>query len=139
MRPWLKVVGGFGIVAVSFFATNYILESRNTPANRDAQRIADIKKLREAIRSYYRAKNNSFPKDLKLLVDGRFLDSIPVDPLWAGTRKGYQYYTDGSIVFGLQAWFEEQHGNVAAGASCRTGLGTKEAMMWGPDIAECPF
>lgn len=139
MRTLLKVAGGVIIVVVSFLVTNYILESRNTPASRDAQRIADIKKIREAVRSYHRAKSSVFPKDLKLLVDARYLDAVPVDPLWSGTKKGYQYYTDGSIVFGLLVSLEERHGDVPAGASCRTGVGAKETMMWGADVAECPF
>ena len=135
MRTWLKVVGGFAIVAVSFITTNYILELRNTPERRDAQRVEDIKKLREAVRSYRRARN-TFPTDLKLLVDSRFLDSMPVDP---ATQKQYQYYSDGVNNFGLMVSLEQRHGDVAAGQSCRTGLGTKQSAMWGHDIAECPF
>lgn len=96
----LKVVGGLAIVAACFLATNYVLESRNTPQRRDAQRIADIQKIREAVRSYRRARN-TFPTDLKLLVDGRFLDTTPSDPLWSGTPKRYQYYSDGTNHFGL--------------------------------------
>lgn len=131
----LKVAGGLAIVVVSFFATNYVLESWNTPAKRDAQRVEDIKKLREAIRSYRRARS-TFPTDLNLLVDGRYLDAIPVDP---GTQKRYQYYSDGANNFGLLVMLEEPYGGLAARKSCRTGVGTKESAMWGADVAECPF
>lgn len=134
----LKVAGGLAIVVVSFFVTNYILEARNTPARRDAQRVEDIKKVREAVRSYRKARG-TFPTDLKLLVDARYLDAIPTDPLWAGTPKRYQYYSDGTNNFGLLVWLEEQQGNVAAGKSCRTGVGAKETAMWGADTADCPF
>jgi hypothetical protein len=137
MRPWVKVFGGIAIIAVSFTMTTYILETRSTPATRDAQRIDDIRKIKEAVRSYRRVRN-AFPTDLKLLVDGGFINSIPVDPVWSATEKKYQYYSDGVNNFGVLVWLEEAHGAVPAGKSCRTGQGTKESAMWG-DTLDCPF
>ena len=93
--------------------------------------------MREAVRSYYRARK-AFPTDLKLLVDGGFISSVPVDPVWSATDKKYQYYSDGVNNFGLMVWLEEAYGTVPAGKSCRTGQGTKESAMWG-DTLECPF
>src|SRR5262245_39306681 len=133
-----KVAGGLAIVVVSFFVTNYILEARNTPARRDAQRVADIQKIRDAAKSYRRAKSK-FPANLKVLVDQGFLDALPADPLWAGTKQGYQYYSDEVNNFGLLVSLEEPRGRVAAGKSCRTGVGAKETEMWGPDTPDCPF
>src|SRR5438105_4937418 len=109
----LKVVGGLAVVAISFLATDYFLnrqEAQNTPAMRDARRMEDARKLKEAIRNY-RAARNVFPSDLKLLVDGGYLSSIPADPIWANTKQRYQYYSNEVNNFGLLVWLEERHGN----------------------------
>jgi hypothetical protein len=138
MGHWLvRIAGAVAIVGASFLLTLYVLDSRNTPATRDARRVDDIRKVREAIRNFYEARK-TYPADLKVLVDGGYLNSIPADPLWPGSEQRYQYYSNGINNFGLLVWLEQPQGNVPAGTSCRSGVGTKEAAMWG-NIPECPF
>ena len=139
MRLWfLRVIGGLAVIAASFLVTLYIVDTKNSPATRDAQRVDDIRRTREAIKRYYQARK-AYPVDLKLLVEAGYLSSIPVDPLWSATDRKYQYYSNGISNFGLLVWLEQAHDNLPADRPCRTGVGTKESEMWSSNMLECPF
>ena len=144
LRWALRIVGGLAIVAISFFATLYGLDYMDV-RNRDAVRAQHIAQIKSAVLNYSKARG-SYPAlpdkpaaDLKpALVDGGFLQSIPADPLWAGTSKAYRYYSDGKNYFGLLVWLEQAHGPIPAGGTCLAGRDTKGSGLWGQP-PECPF
>jgi hypothetical protein len=144
LRLALRVVGGLAVIAISFFVTLYALDYMDR-RNRDAVRGEHIAQIRSAVEAYYKARG-AFPalddkpvENLKAtLVDGGFLKSIPVDPLWATTNKEYRYYSDGKNYFGLLAWLEQAHGPIPAGGTCLAGRGTKGSGLWGQP-PDCPF
>jgi hypothetical protein len=137
MWQWiLKAVAGLAVVAICFFGTLFILKYIDQGA-RDALRVEQVRQIKGAVENYHAARR-AYPTSLKALVDAGFLKSIPDDPLWAGTARNYQYYSDGVNNFGVLVVLERTHGDLAAGKPCRTGLGTKESAMWG-EQAQCPF
>jgi hypothetical protein len=144
LRWAARIVGGLAIVAISFFATQWVLGYFDAK-NRDAVRAQHITQIRNAVESYSKARG-SFPAlpdrpvgELKMaLVDGGFLPQIPVDPLWGSTNKGYRYYSDGKNNYALLVWLEQAHGLVPAGGMCLTGRGTEGSGMWGQP-PDCPF
>jgi hypothetical protein len=137
MWQWVpRGVAGLAIVAICFFGALFILSYTDQSA-RDALRVEHVQQIKSAVENYHNARR-AYPTSLKALVDGGFLKSIPSDPLWAGTAKNYQYYSDGINNFGVLVVLERVHADVPAGKSCRTGLGTKESAMWG-EQPQCPF
>ena len=144
LRGLVWVVGGTGVVALSFFATLYALDYW-AARSRDQTRLENILQIRSAVERYYRERraypilNDKPVTELKdALVGAGIIASIPTDPLWAGTKKEYRYYSDGTNYFGLLAFLEQAHGPIPAGGSCLAGQGVKGSGLWGQP-PDCPL
>ncbi|OMI12922.1 hypothetical protein BSN85_08770 [Bradyrhizobium brasilense] len=106
---------------------------------RDASRIRQVVILRAAL-DHYHADHGVFPgpfadssiEDLRgVLVGGRYIESVPDDPL---RREQLRYTTDGAADgqrYGLKVWLEN-------GGNCLTGLGFESSGWWGA-LPACPF
>jgi hypothetical protein len=144
LRGLVWIVGGTGVVAMSFFATLYALDYW-AGRSRDQTRLENILQIRNAVERYHRERG-AYPilddkpvTELKAaLVGGGIIASIPTDPLWAGTKKEYRYYSDGTNYFGLLAFLEQAHGPIPAGGPCLAGHGTKGTGLWGQP-PDCPL
>ena len=146
IRTFLYGIGGFGVVAIFFFGTLYVLNSRDTESriatemkSRDATRVAHAKLLKDALERY-RAARGGFPVgfgdnpviDLKtVLVGGGYLKEIPGDPL---PPRTYRYtasdWTAGKR-YGLLIPLEET-------GNCITGVGFEGNGWWAP-APTCAF
>jgi hypothetical protein len=138
----LRVAGGAIIVAASFFATLFAMDSYEaySPPRRDALRVEQTKIIKAALEKY-RAAKGRYPSpfadnplsDLKEpLVNGGFLASIPLDPL--SPAKQYRYTTDGApdgLRYGLLIPREVD-------GPCKTGVGADNIDYFGIR-RNCPF
>jgi len=86
MRRFFLVLGGFAIVAGSFFATLFVID------NYGAADAYQAKTLMSALEEY-RAAKGSYPvladvpvSELKPLIDGKFLKTIPANAGFAPSR-----------------------------------------------------
>ena len=134
-------IGGLAVLAASFFATLYFLDSLHFgPFDLDEVRGQHAKSVKAAIEGYRAAHGNypaPFPDndlaDLKLvLVSGGFISELPLDPYWkTGKVNRYRYRSDGNtygLIFHLEL------------GPCQTGIGALAANPWqGQKIAACPF
>jgi hypothetical protein len=142
--PLLSAAGGMAVVGTFFFGTLFILNNSDSRA-RDSLRVEHVKLLRAALERY-RSASGTYPApffdnpitDLRAaLVDGGYLPTIPVDPLWAGTTKQYKYVSAGRN-YGLLLHLELANGKIAAQGTCLTGVGTAGTGWWGGQ-PDCPF
>ena len=67
----------------------------------DQQRINDLRRLSNVITQYWQ-RFGELPAGLDSLVDGMFLDRMPVDPV---TRQSYEYRPSGVATYSLCADF----------------------------------
>lgn len=138
VRGLLYGVGGVGVIAIFFFGTLYILNSKDIES-RNAIRMDHARLLRDAL-DRYKAARGGFPMpfpdnpvaDLKtVLVGGGFLRAIPEDPL---PPRTYRYtasdWTAGKR-YGLMIPLEET-------GTCVTGVGFEGNGWWAP-APTCPF
>jgi hypothetical protein len=139
----LQAVGGLGVVAASFFFTLFMMD--HWP-NKDRDSIrAEHAQLLKAGLEKYRSANGKFPllpdnpvTDLKKdLVDSKYLEAIPEDPLWSKTEKQYRYASVGPS-YGLLFHLESPTGKISGGGTCITGVGIAGVGYWG-QIPVCPF
>lgn len=141
MQRFVIALGAFAILAASFFATLYLLNSLNFgPVNLDRVRIEHAKSLKAAIERY-RAARGKYPSpfpdndlaDLRPeLVSGGFISELPLDPYWKiGKVNRYRYRSDGNT-YGLMFYLEL--------GPCQTGAGALAVNPWkGQKIAPCAF
>jgi hypothetical protein len=146
-RPLLFIVGGFGIIAIFFLGTLFLLDYMDTkdPGSRDRLRAEHAKSIMAALEKY-RGARGAYPlfppqydvalADLKTaLVEGGYLRSIPADPL--SPDKPYRYISYDGTVYGLLFRLELAHQNIPAG-QCLIGVGTA-ASGWWKQPPNCPF
>jgi hypothetical protein len=144
LRWFVWIVGGTGVVVISFFTTLHALDYW-AGTSRDQTRFENILQIRTAVERYHR-EHGAYPilndkpvTELKAtLVDGGIIKSIPTDPLWTATKKEYRYYSDGKNYFGLLAFVEQAHGAIPAGGTCLAGRDTKGTGLWGQP-PDCPL
>jgi hypothetical protein len=134
-----KILGSVLILAVSYIGTLFAIDAYdpdfNGPWKRDRQRANDAVALKAAMEAYKKSKGSypDFPDNntddlAPVLVGGKFLASIPRDPI-----KGVVYrITSRATVYGLLFQLERPPGR------CMTGVGISGSGAWGgpPD---CPF
>lgn len=100
------------LIAFSAFSVNMSIKK-----SRDASRQNDLSNVKHALVLYYN-DNNKFPVQasgatdtsiLKVLVDNKYIASIPVDPLNSkNSQYFYRYYTDADgSNFDLEAKLED--------------------------------
>lgn len=77
----------------------------------DDQRVSDLMELSRALDSYWDTEA-ALPASLDLLVDGRRLTRVPVDP---ATDAAYEYLVDASEAYRLCADFARPSGEDARG------------------------
>lgn len=137
-RALTYCLGGLSIVAVFFFGTLTLLNTRDARM-RDALRAEHAGMLMRAL-DRYKATRGKYPgpfpdnpaEDLApQLVGGGYLSAIPRDPLPGNT---YRYTTAGATGdqrYGLKVTLER-------GGNCITGVGTQGSGWW-PALPKCPF
>jgi hypothetical protein len=139
----LMMVGGAGIVLLSFFGTLFALDSYSPAHILNQTRINNVTLIRGALDRFYRERR-AYPalpgnpiEDLgKDLVQGGYLKQIPAP------TEGFQfqYVSDGVKVYGLLVKLQEENHLLTKrpGGLCVVGIGIKGSGAWG-DPPECQF
>jgi hypothetical protein len=139
MQRLFLAIGSIAILASSFFGTLYFLDPADFHSM-DARRVEHAQSLKAALEKY-RAARGKYPApfadndvaDLKIeLVDGGFIQGIPVDPYWKnGKINKYRYRSDGNT-YSLLFYFEL--------GACQTGVGPATIGEWnGHNVPLCSF
>lgn len=148
MARWsIWIIGGSAIIASSFLATQFVLDSTEnvTLKTGDDLRAERARLIMTALEKY-RGAVGAYPVfppphdvpviDLKNeLVKGGYLGRLPDDPLWPDTPRYVSY--DGKK-YGLLFRRQFAKGNIAAGGQCFTGVGTAGNGWWG-EPPNCAF
>jgi hypothetical protein len=115
------------------------------PINPDLVRANQAKALKLALESY-RAAHGTYPHPFggnslqylkKPLVDGGYIATIPIDPVFGETNQSRYVSIDG-LTYGLLFQLQSAAGKVPAGGTCITGAGTAGTGWWGQP-PDCPF
>jgi hypothetical protein len=145
VRLILQILGGMAIVAVFFLGTLFILGYQDLKYP-DSVRAAQAKSLKAALEKY-RKERGSYPFPFpdvvlpglkKELVDGKYLDAIPEDPVWGLGDNQYRYVSYDGKSYGLLFHLQFPYGKIVAGGRCLTGVGTAGTKWWGQP-PDCPF
>jgi hypothetical protein len=149
LRRLFFIIGGIGVVAVSFFATLFVLDYKESvptdPNGRDLLRAEHARSIEAALEKYRSARKTYpvFPSadvllsDLKkALVDGGYLNTIPADPLWRD--KPYRYVSYNGSSYGLLFHVELAKANIPKGGQCLIEVGASATGWWGQPPT-CPF
>jgi hypothetical protein len=147
MRRVWSTLGGLTLFLVFFFGT-LVLVDYVLPSWRNGTRAEDVKTIKRGLAAYFK-KHGSYPErdtraeGLKVfLVDERFLNEIPLDPLHPNPQYRYHYVSDGKTYYGLLVWFEPTTApwGSTSQSVCLTGIGTETAHGFGePPPHSCPF
>jgi hypothetical protein len=144
IRTIIFIFGGFAILAASFFCTLFALDYLDSRA-RDALRVEHLRSIVAALEKYHGTRG-AYPVftppevdvvNLKqALVEGKYLATIPNDPLWPDKSYHYASFDGGS--YGLFIHLERANGKIAAGGACVIIVRAAPDGWWGrpPD---CPI
>ncbi len=126
------------VIAIIGILASIVLASLNTARmkSRDARRIADIKQIQIALELYFDANSSSYPGTLAPLTTGKFMSTVPKDPVGA-TRYAYEKCLNAtpSIIYHLGASLEDS-GNSAL-ITNNDGFITGCSGTWGSNSSPC--
>jgi len=103
---------------------------------RDALRIEHVRQIKTAVENYLTARRAIQPTSRRLPMAG-FSNPFPAIRFGPAPERTINTI-DGINNFGVLVSLERAPGYVPAGKACRTGLGTKESLIWDEQL-QCPF
>ncbi|MDP3052148.1 MAG: type II secretion system protein [bacterium] len=128
------------VIAIIGILASIVLASLNTARmkSRDARRIADIKQIQIALELYFDANSSKYPGTLADLTTGKFMSTVPQDPLsTVAAPKPYLYNKCTDLLYHLGTSLEDDKNPALVGNNNVAVVGCETIGTWGANTLAC--